>query len=229
MVPATIDALRRASLFTSLPEEDLRELSKHMRRLHCCPEYVVFHEGDPATGLYVVARGEVRITLPVLAGEEVVAFLVGPGDAFGELGVLDDSPRSATATTTMETDLLLLGRNDFRTVLRQRPSVLFDVLRVLAGMVRHADERLREDLMSVNTRLARRLLELADRHGEERSDGLVIRRLTSNNELAGLTGLHRAEVERLIEHYQYNDIVRWENGMLVLRRPEVLATWARAC
>jgi CRP/FNR family transcriptional regulator, cyclic AMP receptor protein len=227
--PLTIDALRRTTLFASLADDDLRELVLRVRHLRYGREHVVFHEGDPAGGLYIVAKGEVRITLPALAGEDVVPILVGPGDAFGELGILDDQPRSATATTTMDSELLLLSREDFRTVLRARPSVMFDVLRALASMVRHADERLREDLLSVNTRLARRLLELADRHGEQRSDGVVIRRLTTDTELAGLTGLHRMEVDRLLEHYQYNDIVRWDQGYLVLRRPEVLATWARGC
>jgi CRP-like cAMP-binding protein len=187
---------------------------------------VLFRQGDPGTSLYVVTSGEVRIGLEALPEEDIIPALVGPGETLGELALLDGLPRSATATMSMDTELLMLSREDFLTLIDSGPKVVRAVLKALAAMIRRSDERLAEVLMSVHTRMARRLLELAELHGVPHPFGILIDREVTDTELAGLTGLHRIHVERLMADYQYEDIIRMEAGRIIIHRRDKLEAWA---
>jgi CRP/FNR family transcriptional regulator, cyclic AMP receptor protein len=225
MSMSNVEALRQSVLFASLADDDVEKLSVRLRRLRYGPGHVIFEQGDQGVSLYIVTDGEVRIGLESAPGTDVIPTLVRAGEAFGEMAVLDGHPRSATATTTTDTELLMLSRDDFLALLDADPEVVRAVLRALAEMIRRTNERLGEVLLSVHTRMARRLLDLADAHGLRRDDGILIDREVTDAELAGLTGLHRVEVERILANYQYDDIIRMEFGRILIRQPETLLAW----
>jgi len=228
MTVSSIDALRQSELFTDLVDEELGKIAVRCRRLRYRAGEVIFHQGDPGLALFVVTEGEVRIGLEALPGEDVVPTLVRVSEAFGELALLDGRPRSATATAALASEVLMLSRDDFLALLAAEPAVTRAVLRALADMIRRTNERLAEVVLSVHTRLARRLLELADEYGVTRKDGILINREVTDVELAGLTGLHRVEVERHLANYQYEDLIRMEEGKIILRQPQKLAIWAHS-
>ncbi len=225
MSMSNVEALRQSALFVTMPDDDIEKLAVRLRRLRYGPDHVIFHQGDQGVSLYIVTEGEVRIGLESTPGTDMIPTLVRSGEVFGELSLLDGLPRSATATTTTNTELLMLGRDDFLDLLDADPLVVRAVLKTMADMIRRTNERLSEVLLSVHTRLARRLLELADAHGVRRDDGILIDRVVPDVELAGLTGLHRIEVERCLASYQYDDLIRMEDGMILIRRPEAFLSW----
>lgn len=221
------EALKKTELFDNLSDAAIELLASKARRLRYEPNHVIFRQGDPGTGMYVVTGGEVRIGLEALPGEDVIPTLMGPGEAFGELALLDDQPRSASATTTLDTELLMLSRGDFLELVDSDPRVNHAVLRALAAMIRRTNDRLSDVLMSVHSRVSKALLLLAERHGVDHEKGILIDREVTDTELAGMTSLHRIEVERILRDYQYDDLIWVEEGRIVLRHPEKLQTWAR--
>jgi CRP-like cAMP-binding protein len=223
MALSNIEALKQSELFSALPDEELAMLAMRARRLTYEPGHVIFRQGDPGNALYVLSSGEVRLTLEALPNEPIVPTLVQPGKAFGELALLDGQPRSATATTSMGSEVLMLGRDDFMGLLREEPAVLHAVLVGLSNMIRLTNVRLAESPLGSYDRLSRRLRELADLHGVPQPDGaILINREVSDAELAGLTGLHRIEVEGLLERLQLRDIIRMDDGRIVIQQPDKL-------
>jgi CRP/FNR family transcriptional regulator/CRP/FNR family cyclic AMP-dependent transcriptional regulator len=99
---------------------------------------VVFHQGDPGEALHLVQSGRVKVVLDAETGEEAVIAIVGPGDCFGELSLLDGGPRTATVTATSDMSLLVLSEWVFRGLLHQHPSIAMKTLSTLAGRLRLA-------------------------------------------------------------------------------------------
>ena len=109
----TLALLLRCPLFAGAEPEDLQDVVSHLRRRRFRRGEVIFHEGDPADALHVVAAGAVKIVLSSDEGDEAIIATLHPGDFFGELSLLDGSPRSATAAAVEATETLSLPRDTF--------------------------------------------------------------------------------------------------------------------
>jgi CRP-like cAMP-binding protein len=136
-----IAILSRTSLFTGLPQRLLGRLAVQLFEKGYAPGEVIFHEGDPGKGLFVVLDGEVEILRETREGERQIASF-GPSTAFGELALIDDLPRSATARASAPSRLLILYRSHFETLVAGDRGialvVMQNLLRTLAGYVRAA-------------------------------------------------------------------------------------------
>jgi CRP/FNR family cyclic AMP-dependent transcriptional regulator len=210
------EALAQAPLFQGLPEDTLRQLALAVQHRHYDAGDVVFKAGDEGTSLFVVAAGEVRIQLERDSdGRLVVLALRVPGENFGELSLVDEGKRSATAVATEDgTDLLYLGRSAFLDLLHREPEAFTAILKVLGQMLRDANLWLyRLSTKDANARMAAALMELAELHGVETDEGVLIDRPVPAGELGGRTGL------------QLEDIIRVADGRITVVRPDILRAW----
>jgi CRP/FNR family cyclic AMP-dependent transcriptional regulator len=137
-----VGILARTPVFAGLPRRLLARLAVQLFEKAYAPGETVFAEGDPGKGLFVVLDGEVEILRETAQGpQRIVAF--GPGTAFGELALIDDLPRSATARATAPTRLLILYRSHFEELVAGDRAialvVMKNLLRLLAGYVRAAN------------------------------------------------------------------------------------------
>jgi CRP-like cAMP-binding protein len=136
-----IAILSRTPLFGGLPQRLLGRLAVQLFEKSYAPGEVIFHEGDPGKGLFVVLDGEVEILRETKEGERQIASF-GPSTAFGELALIDDLPRSATARASAPSRLLILYRSHFETLVAGDKGialvVMQNLLRTLAGYVRAA-------------------------------------------------------------------------------------------
>jgi len=195
--------LRQIRLFAALPEAATTELERRVTERRYKADQLLFAQGDPGSELLIIQEGGVKIFQPGAGGgAEVVLALLGKGDFFGELSLLEGRPRGASALTLSDTVLLSLQREDFLQVLQQTPDAVLHVLRVLSQRLRETGARLAEAAaFDVRERLAKRLSELAEQDGEETPDGRRIRRPVADSELAHLAGATvervRAEMDRL--------------------------------
>lgn len=180
-------------LFACLSPDERRTLAQRMRVKHYARDEVVFHREDPAGHLYVIVAGTVKIALPDENGREVVVAIERGGDAFGELALFDDSPRSATVTALAETEMLLLARRDFLGVLENNPQAMSRMLGLLAQMVRRSSARV-EDLVFLDLpgRVAKCLLDLSEVAGERHEIELT------QEDLASFVGATRVSVNRVL-------------------------------
>ncbi|MFQ5460940.1 MAG: Crp/Fnr family transcriptional regulator, partial [Anaerolineae bacterium] len=170
-----VDILASARLFEALPRPAVERLAERSQHRHFGAGERVFDEGDPGAALYVVAEGEIRIDIASPAGEHVTLVFLGPGEAFGELALLDDAPRSAEAVATEASTLLSLYRKDFYSILEDEPEAVRALLGTLAGYVRNTNQRLADAaFLDVPGRMAKALKTLADRYGKQTPDGILL-------------------------------------------------------
>jgi signal transduction histidine kinase len=142
-------SLASSKLFAQLPAAEIKQLSGVSREKRFSPGEVIFKEGDPGDGLFVVLAGRVQISAALGSGERHVFSTVGPGDVFGEMALLDNLPRSAQASAEGETTVVFVPRDEFVELLRASPSLSLT-------MVQEISRRLRD----FNAQYIRKLLQV---------------------------------------------------------------------
>jgi CRP-like cAMP-binding protein len=219
--------LAGVDLFAVLTAEELEGLGARLRRRHYAKGTVLFTEGDPGTGLYVIEWGRVKIVLTSPAGKELVLAVCGPGEFFGDMALLDGEPRSADAIVAEDCQLLILQRDDFVRFLETHPQAAVRLLAVLSRRLRRATRRHQEaTLLDVSARLASALLRLAEEQGAPAgapaADGaapVVIPTGLTQAGLAAQVGVTRESVNKWLRYFQRRGWLSWEQGRLTLLRP----------
>jgi CRP/FNR family transcriptional regulator, cyclic AMP receptor protein len=187
--------LARSELFSSLDTESLGRLLADAKPLRCARNDVILSEGDDANELYVVRSGRVAIVKRSPEGRESVLALMEAGDLFGEMSLFDDEPRSADARALESSVLLLVPYPPIKSVLEERPQLLWDVVALLSRRLRAENAALADTVfLDVAGRTAKRLLELA---GDADEFLLPI----TQEELAGLVGASRERVNKAISAF----------------------------
>jgi CRP-like cAMP-binding protein len=219
----TVALLLRCPLFTGAEPGVLEDVARHVRRRRFRRGEVIFHEGDPADALHVVASGSVKIVLSSDEGDEAIIATLHPGDFFGELSLLDGSPRSATATAVEATETVSLPRDTFLEEIGRNAGLRDCLLRSLAGELRRLTGHVEElHFLDISGRLASRLVRLAreaDPGPELTADGRMEARLEwpfTQSDLAAMIGATRQSVNRLLVDLVDRGLVRIERETLVI-------------
>jgi CRP-like cAMP-binding protein len=225
-----MELLARAPLFSVLHPADLRRLAGKFHPIRYRKGEVVFREGEPAERLFLIERGRVKLSIGTPAGQDLLIGVLGRGQIFGELAVIDRGPRAMDARAMEDTTLYALDSDMFWTLLESRHALARRLLELMARRLRRAD-RTSQDLVFFDapTRLARRLIELAEEHGEQVGEGQAIRitvRVTQE-EIAQMIGVTRESANRLIASFASRGWIDWNDGLPVLLRPESLIHRAR--
>jgi CRP-like cAMP-binding protein len=184
---------------------------------------IIFMRGDPGDSLCGVVTGRVRISASRAGGKEVFLNIMEPGDAFGEIALLDGSPRTATATALARTELMILQRDAFFALLRTEPQLAEHLIQLLCKRVRWTAEQMEDSaLLTVPAKLAKRLLSLASVHGRETPDGA--RLAISQEELAQFLGLSRQIVNQHLQAWRAKGWISLGRGSVTLANPRALQT-----
>lgn len=216
-------ALVQIPLFADLLPAELESLSGCLRRRSYAKGRAIFLQGDPGTSLYVIEAGRVKIVLPSPEGKEFVLNLLGPGDFFGELALLDAKPRSADAVAQESCRLLLLQRDDFLQFLEAHPRASVTLLAVLSRWLRRNAQIVQDAaFLDVPTRLARAILELTETEGQATEGSLVIGSRLTQSELAAMVGATRESVNKWLRSYQRQGLIRYDRGIITVLRPRAL-------
>jgi CRP-like cAMP-binding protein len=217
------DAFASAPLFADLPRERIETLAAGARVHHLEAGDKLFAAGDPGTSVYVIQYGEVEVQIIGPRRRQLILAIAGPGLSVGEVSLLDEGPRSATVVATKITEALSIPRDDLIKLLREDPVYMTAVLRLLAGMIRSTNVRLAElAILDPPSRMAKALLDLADRDGVPVHRGTLIDRDVTQSELAALTALYQPEVDRVMKDLQLNDIVEKDGYRITIVRRDVL-------
>jgi CRP/FNR family cyclic AMP-dependent transcriptional regulator len=202
-------------LLADLPPEDVRRLLSIARRRTFQKGEVVFHRDDPADSLHLIARGRfaARVTSPL--GDSVLLEVLGPGQAFGELALLlPGERRSASVTALEDGETRSIFRDDFAGLQRSHPGVKDVLLRLLAEQLRRTSDRIVEaHYVDADTRVRRRLIELAESYGSE--DGEAVIPLTQED-MAAMAGTSRATVNRVLRNEEKRGVVALSRGRVTL-------------
>jgi CRP-like cAMP-binding protein len=180
---------------------------------------LICSRGEPGDSMMVVVSGRVRISSVSIEGREVILNEILPGQTFGEIAFLDGSERTADATAMEPTRLLVLHRRDFQPFLRDRVALCLEVMKLLCQRLRHTTEQVEDlALRSLEARLARVLLALAESTGERDADGSVIVRTSlSKRELGEITGATRESVNKTLRLWRESGIAEMHEKQFHIR------------
>lgn len=211
--------LKKVAIFAGLTPEELSALAGRVRPVQAAAGTVIVSHADPGDSLFVIASGKVKVVLYGDSGREIILSLLGEGDFFGEMSLLDSQPRSANVVATEDARLLSLDRTAFRAHLLAHPASALAILAEMSRRLRRADEVIGNlALLDVYARVARALRDLAQAQGERVEDGLLIRSRPTQQEMAGLIGTSRETVSRAL-----GDFAR--QGLVEVRGRQILVRW----
>src|SRR5688500_8418420 len=193
----TADFLATVPLFSGLPPEELQQFAAITREKTYPKSSVILFEDDPGDSLFVVREGRVKVVLVAEDGREVILGILGVGEHFGELSLIDDQPRSAHVVAMEESTLLVLRREDFRKRVEQNPAVAWALLMELSRRLRRADDKIGSlVLLDVPGRIARMILDAATESGSEHIDKPL-----THQTIAHVIGASRETVSRAMREF----------------------------
>ncbi len=208
-LPAAIATLKATQLFSALDNPELSAFAGRAVVRRFSPGELLFSEGEPCAGLYVVAAGRVRIFKTSPAGREQVLTIEGPGSSIAELPVFDGGAYPASAAAVDEAQLLFVSRSDFRACCLEHPEVALKVLQVVGVRLRRLVGIIEElSFTTLRHRLIAWLLREAQAHGRATPEGTVFELGISHQELAAHIGTVRELVSRNMARLQSQGLIR---------------------
>jgi CRP/FNR family cyclic AMP-dependent transcriptional regulator len=198
----TDDVLSETPLFEALNEQDAAALRSGIIDVQLDRGERLFSEGDAGDKLYIILTGKIKLTKAAPDGRENLLSVHGPGEMFGELSLFDPIPRTSSATAVTSAQLAGLAHDDLRTWLSTRPEVAMHLLQALAQRLRRIND-VKADLVftDVPGRVAKALLDLAERFGVQTPEGLQVNHDLTQEELAQLVGASRETVNKALADF----------------------------
>ena len=212
------EVLRTVPIFSELSDEDITSLAHLALRKRYPKDTVIFFENEEGDFFFTILEGRVKVTILGDDGREVILSVLGPGDFFGEMALLDNEPRSATAIAVEETELLSLHRNDFQTVLNDNRSITTALIRVLSARLRRVNHQISTlALLDVYGRVARVIVDMAREEGKRLRDGRIAFRRATHQEIANRIGTTRETVTRMLKDLERQGLIHVEGKEIVVQ------------
>jgi len=192
--------LKTVPLFSGLQDRDLSRVADLMVTKKYRKNNLIFFEDDLGQNLFIIKHGRVKISRIDEKGDEVIFAILGEGEFFGELSIIDGLTRSATVTSIDEVELLVLRRGDFLDILQKFPQISITLLKELAARIRKSDTQIKSlSLKDARGRVATTLIRLAEDIGVMLEGKVVIRKLPLQKDLANISGTSRETISRVIK------------------------------
>ena len=215
MAPTVSTAVLKAvPLFATISEEQLRMLTTMVTRRSASRNTTIMSSGDATDSLYIVLSGRLKVMMSDSEGKEVILAILGPGEFFGEMGLIDDEPRSASVVSIEPCELLSIAKRDFKRVISENSEMAMSVMRGLVRRLREADRKIGSlALLDVYGRVARLLLDMAENVNGEK---IVTKRLPKQD-IAKMIGASREMVSRVMKDLQTGGYIEMRGSNIVLR------------
>lgn len=210
--------LKAVPFFTQLNDRELEVLRSLASERPYQKNAVVLTEGEMGDSLYMIQSGKVKVVIGDEEGRELILKILGPGDFFGEMSMIDKQPRSASVTTIEPAIFLVLTNASFERCVEQAPRIANVVMQILAQRVREADRKIGTlALMDVYGRVASTLLELS-----VYSNGkLMVGEKLSQQDLANMVGASREMVNRILKDLSERGFISIESKSITIINREL--------
>jgi len=210
-------------LFSELTNQEIQLIVTYSKEYRYPKGSIVFHEGDPGDFLLIILSGRVKVVLFGEGEKEVILAILGPGSFFGEMAVLDATPRSATVLTLEPSLFLHIDQGKFSSLIKKYPQLAWKIMKHLTSRLREANEQIGSLAMfDVYGKIARCLLGLAKTQGIRTATHLVVQNRPSLRDLGHMVGCSRETMSRAMQVLQ-------RGGYLIVNRKEIiiLRSWQR--
>lgn len=213
-----LEILREIPIFSNLPDTELETLDKYSVRKSYQKDNVVFFEQDKGNNLFVINSGRVKVSKISNEGKEIILAVLGQGDFFGEMSLLDGEPRSATIIAIEKSELTAIRRDVFLALIERQPRIAIELMAVLSQRLREANRKISNlALLDVYGRLARVLMDLARSEGRILEDGRIAFKRPTHQALANMIGTSRETVTRSLGDLQRRGFLKLSGKEITIR------------
>lgn len=220
--------IRQAPLFSALDDDDATSLRESMATEKLSRGKVLFREGQEGDRLYVVVEGKIKLGTSSNDGRENLLSILGPGEMFGELSLFDPQPRTSTATAVTDARLVSLAHEAVIGLVTTHPQTSLELLRRLAQRLRKSNDILADLVFAdVPGRVAKAIMDLGERFGTLKDDGLHVNHELTQEELAQLVGASRETVNKSLADFAARGWVKLEPRAVLVTDVERLTKRAR--
>ncbi len=216
-----VNRLRMFPMFADLSQEEHKQILQMIVLRRFNRNNLIIFEDDVGNSLFVINKGRVKISRISADGSEAILAILGQGDFFGELSVIDGQGRSASVTSIDDVELLMLRRNDFLQLMEKVPRIAITLLKELAGRIRKSDTHIRSlSLLDARGRIATTLIRLAEDIGLIRAGKVTIPELPLQRDLASIAGTSRETISRVLRKFDDEGHCAMDKNLLVFNNFE---------
>jgi len=221
-----LSVLRKHPIFCDLEPEALDQLCRYAKHTSLKRGATICSKGDPGNSLFAVISGTVKISISSPEGRNAILNLIGPGEVFGDIAVLDGHERTADATANTNCELYVIDRRDFLPFVRSQPALAMKFIELLCGRLRRTSEQVEQlILQDLPGRLASALLGLTGKRAlDPESQTIAI----TQQEISEMVGMTRESINKQLRAWAARNWVRLEHGAIVVLDANSLRELAEA-
>ena len=221
-----LSVLRQHPIFRELEPDALDQLCRYAKPTSLKRGATIFSKGDPGSSLYAVISGTVKISVSSPDGRNAILNLIGPGEIFGEVAVLDGGERTADANASTNCEILVIDRREFLPFVKQQPVLAMKFIELLCDRLRWTSDQVEQVILQdLPRRLASALLGLTEKRKLDPSSRTIA---ITQQEISEMVGMTRESINKQLRSWAARDWVRLEHGAIVLLNPEPLRGLAEA-
>lgn len=205
--------LENIPLFSGLSKQDVAAIAAHAITKTYPAHSIVIREGELSDSLYLILYGRAKVYVSNAEGAEAILNMLGPGDFFGEMALLDNAPRSASVMTLEPTRVSIISKQAFRDCLARQPDIAYNLIRALNQRVRMLTENVKNlALLDVYGRVARTLLSVAIKDGER----FIVDPKLTHQDIASMVGASREMVSRVLKDMAAKRYIQTQGRRIIL-------------
>ena len=221
-----LSVLRKHPIFCDLDSEAFDQLCRYAKHAALKRGATICSKGDPGNSLVAVISGTVKISVSSAEGRSAILNLIGPGEIFGEMSVLDGQPRSADATANTNCEIFIIDRREFLPFVRSQPALAMKFIELLCTRLRWTSDQVEQIILqNLPGRLASALLRLTDKH-KLAPGGRTI--AVTQQEISEMVGMTRESINKQLRVWAGRNWVRLEHGAIVVLNEVPLQALAEA-
>ena len=221
-----LSVLRKHPIFSDLAPDALDQLCRYAQPTTLKRGATLFAKGDPGHSLYAVISGTVKISVSSPDGRNAILNLIGAGEVFGEMSVLDGRVRSADAIANTNCEILVIDRRDFLPFVHSQPALAMKFIELLCGRLRWTSDQVEQIILQdLPGRLASALLGLTEKRKSDPKDAMIA---ITQQEISEMVGMTRESINKQLRVWAGRNLVRLEHGAIVVLDPVSLRELAEA-
>jgi len=215
-----LSVLRKHPIFSDLAPDALDQLCRYAQPTTLKRGATLFAKGDPGHSLYAVISGTVKISVSSPDGRNAILNLIGAGEVFGEIALLDGQPRTADATANTNCEILVIDRRDFLPFVHSQPTLAMKFIELLCGRLRWTSDQVEQIILQdLPGRLASALLGLTEKRKLESSSRTIA---ITQQEISEMVGMTRESINKQLRAWAARDWLRLEHGAIVVLKADPL-------
>src|SRR3954462_4053764 len=209
-----LEVLRKHPIFADLEPDAFDQLCRYAKLSTLKRGATIFSKGDPGNSLVAVISGTVKISTSSAEGRSAILNLIGSGEVFGEVALLDGLERTADATANSDCEIFVIDRREFIPFLRNQPALAMKFIELLCARVRWTSEQVEQVILQdLPGRLAGALLRLTEKPQQPRANRTIA---ITQQEISEMVGMSRESINKQLRAWEHRNWVRLEHGAIVV-------------